>query len=53
MKNRRNQADDSEDEKEKGFVKGSEQVQYNEPLYIINPKIDMSFQTKGITKKEN
>ena len=24
MKNRRNQADDSEDEKEKGFVKGSE-----------------------------
>ena len=53
MKNRRNQADDSEEEKEKGFVKGLEQAQYNEPLYIINPKIDISFQTKGITKKGN
>ena len=53
MKNRRNQADKSEDEKEEGFVEGLEQVQYNEPLYTINPKIDMSFQTEGIIRKEN
>ena len=53
MKNRRNQADNSEEEKEEGFVEGLEQVQYDEPLYIINPKINMSLQTKGITKKGN
>ena len=53
MKNRRNQADNSEEEKEEDFVEGSEQVQYNEPLYIINPKIDTLFQTEIITKKGN
>ena len=43
IKNRRSQANDSEDEKKEGFVEGSEQIQYNEPLYIINPKIDILF----------
>ena len=42
MKNRRSQIEELEDEEE-GFVEGLEQVQYNEPLYIINSKIDMLF----------
>ena len=58
MKIRRNQEeldelDKKEDDKKKGFVKGSEQAQYNEPLCIVIPKINTLFQTKGTTKQEN
>ena len=53
MKNRRIKEDNLEDEKEEGFVKGLKQARYDKPLYIINPKIDILFQTKEITRKEN
>ena len=54
MKIRRNQEETDElareDDKEEDFVEGLEQARYNEPLYIVNPKIDMLFQTDKITK---
>ena len=53
MKNRRNQTDNPEDKKEERFIEGLEQAQYNKPLYIINIKINILFQTKEITKKGN
>ena len=30
-------------DKQEGFVRGSEKAKYNEPLYILIPKIDMLF----------
>ena len=55
MKIRRNQkesdkSDKEENDKKKSFVKGSEQAQYNESLYIIILKINMLFQTDETTK---
>ena len=58
MKIRRNQEeldelDEEKNDKKKGFVKGSEQVQCNEPLCIVLPKINTLFQTEGTTKQGN
>ena len=53
MKNRSVQEDSDKesDDKQKGFVGGLKQIQYNEPLYIVIPRINMLFQTDKITKK--
>ena len=39
--------------KQEGFFRGLKQIQYDKPLYIIIPKINILFQIKGITKRGN
>ena len=55
MKNRSIQedSDDKDNDKEESFVRGSEQTWYDEPLYIINPLIDMLFLNEETIRKEN
>ncbi len=45
MKNRSVQGDsnDEDNNKQEGFVRGSDETQYNKPLYILIPKIDILF----------
>ena len=45
--------DKEDNEKQEDFVGGSEQVQYNKPLYIVNLKIDILFCINEIIRKEN
>ena len=55
MKNRSIQedSDDKDTDKEESFVRGLEQTWYDEPLYIINPLIDISFFNEETIRKEN
>ena len=36
-------SDNKDNNKQKDFVRGLEQTQYDKPLYIVNPKIDILF----------
>lgn len=53
MKNRsvKEDLDSKDSNKEKGFVRGLEQAQYEKPLYTINPLIDLFFYNRKITKR--
>ena len=37
------ESDEKDDNNKESFVKGSEQAQYNKPLYIVISKIDILF----------
>ena len=47
------ESDKKDSNKEKCFVRGLKQTWYDEPLYIVNPLINMLFYNKEITKKGN
>ena len=46
-------SDNEDNDKEECFVRGSEQIQYDKLLHIINPLIDMLFLSKEIISKRN